>query len=255
MTEETINIPLELECGDVVNISIGISLTCNCGEDVSVTPAILAAIAASSGEAFFLPTDTSANLGGVSDGGAVTAMTTAQGINPVATNAVWNEGKGGIDFSGTASGISVPIDTGFSSDAAVFMVVETTDDVAIMLSSAAVNSDFAFIFQDGSSSTVTSSDDPYEVGANIRLFVDGVDASSDTRDQLHTKVATGSKVVISIRNAQLSVYSGTFNLGQRNGDFNLDGIMADIVVVDDPGDEDAALIEAELAARHGITIP
>lgn len=31
MTDETINIPIELECGDVVNISIGISLTCNSG--------------------------------------------------------------------------------------------------------------------------------------------------------------------------------------------------------------------------------
>lgn len=209
-----------------------------------VPAAIKAAIDASTGAAFFIDTSTSAALGGVDDGGAITEIVASDGTfaNTFVGTLTWNEAQGAISHINAKYRLNMP--AGLASNFDIYMVISASDSQWCTVGGNS-NSDFLGVADSfaGPPSTVA-----------VDYFFDGVEQTPATRPD-YRALFSGGKKVLSLRNAPSATFN-TLTIGglATNTSFNFAGLVADIVVVDAQSDASADAIEATLAARHGITL-
>lgn len=256
-----LTVPLEIEIdttslkeGENMKLSVSGSLSISGQVFVSggAADAIAEAVAASVGGAFSIDPRTSAQFGSITDGQSVTTVT-ENGESMSVSGTTWDETNGAFSLT---DGLFVLADaaTNLASRCDLYFVVSTTDNEAILVNETGDAGSWSGIFQDASAVGTLHSNTVGSLGDGAALYVNGAVQLSTTRDAVHTLVATGSDVLISVRNFLTDNVATTLNLFGRDSDFKLSGLVKSFVLVDAQDDAGADAIEAQLAARHGITL-
>ena len=239
MTNEIkINIPVTeadfKKAGDKMAFNIGLNLTI--GGQVTVSSgavdAIAEAVAGSTGGATFW--DTSENATTLSNGATVN----------IGSN-TYNASEGAINVTDVTQ-ITTAIDKSIPAD--IYFVMKIASDTAYQLMNSTGSQALGNCVA-GSSNTSLGN----EPAGAAPYYKNGVAFSGTTQGELHTFYTTNSKIVVSLRGTQRPSF---FNNLSRllPGVAGAGNLLADVVIVDAQDDAGADAIEAQLAARHGITL-
>jgi len=211
--------------------------------------AIADAVAASTGQSFYLQTDTSAQFGDVADGATIVSAAAGDVAMTVFTGSwTWNETTGMMNLTGGLSvATSTPFDVGGQD---LYLVIDTADSLFMTVSDDASGGFYAGLVENAGGSIDAGMTGP------PTYYVNGV-AIARTRQALFNAITGQGKKVLRIAGFYPSTaFDNGWNFGRwtSNNTYNLNGAVGDLVLCDAQDLAAGQAIEAELAARHGITL-
>lgn len=223
----------------------------------AVAVSIEYSVGATVGDAGWWPTDDPSRMAQNTDGtGEVTDGVAARYLAPRFGNLILTMPTTGASFDDAANlmntGVGEYFETTFATRGAsmyVAAVINSSDGKGALLGG---STSYVGLWDSGSTSTTISS----AVTGTPTILVNGA-VFSGNRTDLRNAINTGGDVLVEAYGVNLT--DATFDTIRPcaytgAASFEVQGLIGDFLLCDDPGATQRAAIRAEIAARHGITL-